>query len=71
MTHISKSFFDLSVEPFVIASTEGYLLYVNTKFSEMIGYGNNVEHFIGKQFYTFIHPDDLEHRECMECARSL
>ncbi len=51
-------FFDLSLDLFCIASTDGYFLRVNMNFSKILGYTN--EELTSCPFLDFVHPDDRE-----------
>jgi PAS domain S-box-containing protein len=53
-----KNFFTFIDDAFIIGSTSGYFLDVNDRFCNNLGY--NREEMVGKQFYNFIHPDDIE-----------
>jgi PAS domain S-box-containing protein len=50
------------------ASTDGYLIRVNQKFCEIVGYSR--EELLEKTFYDITHPDDLSlDREYVRCLR--
>ena len=49
-------FFDLSLDPFCIASLDGYFLRVNANFSRILGYTD--EELLSRPFLDFVHPDD-------------
>ena len=49
-------FFDLSLDLFCIASTDGYFLRVNENFSRILGYA--ADELTARPFLDFVHPDD-------------
>ena len=49
-------FFELSLDPFCIASLDGYFLRVNANFSTILGYTD--EELLSRPFLEFVHPDD-------------
>ena len=51
-------FFDLSVDLFGIASTEGIFERVNKKFTQVLGY--SPEELTSSPFLDFVHPDDKD-----------
>jgi serine/threonine-protein kinase len=59
-------FFDLSLDLFCIASTNGYFLRVNKNFPTVLGY--SVEELTSRPFVEFVHPEDRE-RTNAECSR--
>jgi PAS domain S-box-containing protein len=54
-------FFDLTMDLFCIASTEGYFRRVNENFSRILGY--TAEELTSRPFIDFVHPDDRERTE--------
>lgn len=52
-----ENFFDLSLDLFCIASTNGFLLRVNPNFSLLLGYSE--QDLLSRPFLDFVHPDDL------------
>lgn len=59
-------FFELSLDFFCIASSEGYFLRFNDTFSRLLGYSE--DELKSRPFVEFVHPDDRE-RTDGECAR--
>lgn len=49
-------FFDLSLDMFCIAGTNGYFRRVNANFTELLGY--SAEELTSRPFADFVHPDD-------------
>jgi len=49
-------FFELSVDMFSIARTDGYFQRVNPRFESLLGY--NCQQLLGQPLLEFIHPDD-------------
>ena len=54
-------FFDLSLDLFCIASTDGYFLRVNENFSRILGY--TADELTARPFLDFVHPDDRNKTE--------
>ena len=54
-------FFDLSLDLFCIASTDGYFLRVNENFSRILGY--TADELTARPFLDFVHPDDRDKTE--------
>ncbi|MBX3450525.1 MAG: PAS domain S-box protein [Planctomycetaceae bacterium] len=52
------NFFDLSIDLFCIANTDGHFLRVNPNFSRVLGYSDH--ELLERPFLDFVHPDDLE-----------
>jgi PAS domain S-box-containing protein len=50
-------FFDLSEDLFCIASTQGFLLRVNQRYEQLLGYP--VAELYTRPFFDFVHPDDV------------
>ena len=53
-----KAFLDVHDQGFVIASANGFFLYVNQTFCDYVGF--SAEELTSKTFYSFVHPDDME-----------
>jgi PAS domain S-box-containing protein len=53
-----EQFFNLSLELLSIANTEGYFLRLNRSWERILGYSR--EELMAKQFFDFVHPDDLD-----------
>lgn len=53
-----KRFFDLNLDLFCIANTEGYFLRINDNFSRVLGYCR--KELIALPFLEFVHEDDKE-----------
>ncbi|NLV26140.1 MAG: PAS domain S-box protein [Methanomicrobiales archaeon] len=51
-------FFNMSLDLFCIADTNGYFHRLNPEWENTLGY--NLDELEGKQFLDFVHPDDLE-----------
>ena len=51
-------FFELSLDLFCIASTEGFFLRVNQNFSRVLGF--SVEELTARPFLDFVHPEDRD-----------
>jgi eukaryotic-like serine/threonine-protein kinase len=51
-------FFDLSLDLFCIASTEGYFLRVNENFPRVLGY--TAQELTSRPYIDFVHPDDRD-----------
>lgn len=52
-----SNFFDLSLDWFCIANTDGNFLKVNPNFTKLLGYSE--EELLSRPFYDVIHPDDI------------
>jgi PAS domain S-box-containing protein len=52
-------FFDLALDLFCIANTEGYFLQVNPTWEKMLGYSQ--AELLTHSFLDFVHPDDRDH----------
>ena len=55
---VLQRFFDLSLDFMCIANINGYFLKVSATFSTVLGYTE--QELLGRPFFDFIHPDDLE-----------
>lgn len=53
-----KRFFDLNLDLFCIANTEGYFLRINDNFSRVLGYSR--QELIALPFLDFVHEEDKE-----------
>jgi PAS domain S-box-containing protein len=51
-------FFNLSLELLSVANTDGYFLRLNPAWERIFGYSR--EELMAKQFFYFVHPDDLD-----------
>ena len=51
-------FFRVTLDLLCIANTDGYFLRLNPSWERILGYTR--EELIAKQFFDFVHPDDLE-----------
>jgi two-component system sensor kinase FixL len=51
-------FFNLSLELLCIANTDGYFLRLNPSWERILGHTR--EELMGKRFFDFIHPEDLD-----------
>lgn len=51
------SFFDLSLDLFCVANTQGFFLRVNPNFSRQLGYSE--EELVRRPFFDFVHPEDV------------
>ena len=51
-------FFDVTLELLCIADTDGYFINLNPQWEKTLGYAKG--DMEGKQFFDFIHPDDVE-----------
>ena len=54
-------FFNVSLDLLCIANTEGYFLRLNPAWEDVLGYTR--QEFMARQFFDFVHPDDLEHTQ--------
>ncbi len=59
-------FFELTLDLFCIASTDGYFRRVNDNFPRLLGY--STAELTGRPFVEFVHPDDRA-RTLVECER--
>ena len=59
-------FFDLSIDLFCIASTDGYFLRVNENFPRLLGF--TAQELTSRPFVEFVHPDDRD-RTLVACSR--
>jgi len=50
-------FFNVSLDLLCVANTEGYFLRLNPAWERSLGYSR--EELMAKQFFDFIHPEDL------------
>jgi PAS domain S-box-containing protein len=53
-----ERFFDLSLDLFCIAGTDGYFRRVNSNFPRVLGYSERT--LVSRPFLDFVHPDDRE-----------
>lgn len=53
-----NKFFDVSLDMLCIADTYGYFRQLNPEWKNTLGY--EISELVGKQFFDFIHPDDIE-----------
>ena len=51
-------FFNVTLDLFCIANTDGYFLRLNPAWERILGY--TAEELMAKRFLDFVHPDDLE-----------
>ena len=56
-------FFELSLDLFCIASTEGFFLRVNQNFSRVLGF--SAEELTARPFLDFVHPEDRDRTEAV------
>ncbi len=59
-------FFELTLDLFCIAGTDGYFRRVNDNFPRLLGY--STAELTGRPFVEFVHPDDRD-RTLVECER--
>jgi PAS domain S-box-containing protein len=52
-----ERFFDLSLDLFCIASTDGHFLRINSNFSRLLGFSD--DELLARPFLEFVHPDDI------------
>ena len=57
MDKIAQKFFELSVDLFCVADSQGYFKNVNSAWERVLGW--RPEELIGKKFYDFIVPEDV------------
>jgi PAS domain S-box-containing protein len=50
-------FFSVNLDLLCIANTEGFFLRLNPAWEKTLGY--SIEEFMARQFFDFVHPDDL------------
>src|SRR5688572_3515060 len=51
-------FFEIAIDMFVIASSDGYFKRVNSAFTQTLGW--SMEEMTSRPFLEFVHPDDIE-----------
>jgi len=61
LLHDFRKFFDVTFEMMCIAGTDGYFKRTNPAFERTLGWTS--EELLTRQFYDFVHPEDLEATE--------